>query len=317
MRIEVGSSLPRGRVAAARVAAVLGVLLAVAGGAASAQQQLGQKVLGAAGINAGIQADSGLYLIDRFLRYSADRLLDREGRRVPIEGLDVDARANAIGAALTLKPRGWPFVTVAAGVPLAKISLNSDDPRVSLDRQGLGDLIVQPLKLGWRWSGADAVAAYTFYAPTGRFEPRRGGVGRGFWTHQFSLGGGVFRNRPRAWRASALASYDLNMRKRGIDIRRGNTIQVQGGAGVGVLRVALVGVAGYALWQVSDDRGTDVPPALRGLRTRVYALGPELNVVIPRLRLAGELRVEREFGVRARMQGQVLVAGITYQAWRA
>jgi hypothetical protein len=48
----------------------------------------------------------------------------------------------------------------------------------------------------------------------------------------------------------------------------------------------------------------------------VYALGPELNVTIPRLRLRGELRGEWEFGVKARTQGRVLVAGVTYQAWR-
>ncbi|HET9983277.1 MAG TPA: transporter [Longimicrobiales bacterium] len=315
MRIIVGErSLPRGGADAARVVALLGVLLLAA--APARAQQLGQKVLGGVGIGAGLQPDSGLYIIDRFLYYAADRLRDREGRVVPIRGLDIDAYGNAFGASLTVKPRGAPFLNFAAAAPLARISLSSTDPRTAIDRAGLGDMTVQPLKLGWRWRGGDVVAAYTFYAPTGRFEPRGGGVGRGFWTHQFSVGGAAFRKRERPWRASALASYDLNLRKRGIDIRRGNSLQVQGGAGVGILRVAVVGVAGYAFWQVSDDRGTDVPPALRGLRTRVYALGPELDVAIPRLRLQGEVRAEWEFGVKARTQGHVLVAGLTYQAWR-
>lgn len=50
----------------------------------------------------------------------------------------------------------------------------------SVDKYGLGDIYVPPLKLGWKLSRLDLVAGYAFDAPTGRFEPdARGGVGRG------------------------------------------------------------------------------------------------------------------------------------------
>lgn len=64
-------------------------------------------------------------------------------------------------------------------------------------------------------------------------------------------------------RVSALASYDVNSRKRGIDITRGNTLQVQGGGGFPVAKVLTMGLAGYALWQVTDDRGTALPQVVR------------------------------------------------------
>jgi hypothetical protein len=219
-----------------------------------------------------------------------------------------------LGGSLTLKPGHAPYLTIAGGVPLASISISSDHPLTSIDRSGLGDAFVQPLRIGWRFSRYDISAGYTFYAPTGRFEPRGGGgIGRGFWTHQISAGGAVF-NKTRQWRASALASYDINGWKRGIDIKRGNTLQVQGGAGV-TLSGVLVGAAGFALWQVTDDLGADLPPALRGLRTRGYALGPELGVAIVPMRLHAELRLQREFAARTRPEGYVLVAGLTYRAW--
>src|SRR5690606_1865664 len=44
-------------------------------------------------------------------------------------------------------------------------------------------------------------------------------------------GASMFFDSERRFRISALASYDLNHRKLGVDIRRGDTVQVQGGVG--------------------------------------------------------------------------------------
>jgi hypothetical protein len=289
---------------------------ALAGESAAAQQQLGTKIMGGLGIDAGTQGPPGLYVLDRALEFEASRVRDRNGATLPIKGLDILARGNAIGVGYTFAPRSSPYLTVAASVPLAHVSVNSDEPVASLDRWGLGDMFVQPIKAGWRNARYDAVMAYDFFAPTGKFEPRRGvGVGRGYWTHQFSLGGAVYSDTTRAIRASALMSYDLNEKMRGIDITRGNMLDVQGGAGVTVRRIWVVGLAGYALRQVRDDRGADLPPALTGLRTRTYGLGPEIDVVIPSIGLRAELRYEWDLGTRARPQGEVLVAGLGYRAW--
>jgi hypothetical protein len=299
---------------------ILGLILLAAAHltAGDAQaQNLGHKLLGGVGIDAGVQPERGFYLIDRFVRYDASQLRDRNGALVPIRGLDIDVIANTFGAALTLKPKRGPYLGFAFGLPLADISLNVEDPRVSVDRSGFGDIFVQPLMLGTRSEHADLVAAYAFYAPTGHFEPRgAGGVGRGFWSHQFSLGGAIFVSRERQIRASALLSYDLNQRKRGIAIRRGNTLQVQGGAGLRLHNVVDLGLAGFALWQVTDDSGADLPPQLRGARDRVYGLGPEVNVLIPALRMRLGLRAEWDLGVRSRPQGRIIVAGITVAVWR-
>jgi len=280
-------------------------------------QQLGQKLLGGIGIDAGTQPMPGLYVIDRFGYFSSGTVRDQRGDEVPIRGLDIDAYGNVFGLSLTVKPRRGPFLTFGFGAPLAKLSVNSVDPRVSLDRMGLGDVFVQPLKLGWKGRNVDVVTSYSAYIPTGRFEPRSvGGIGRGHWTHEFSIGSAVYLSRDRLTRMSALVSLDLNTKKRDIDIRRGNTIHVQGGVGVSMPANITVGVAGFALWQVSDDSGADIPPTLRGLRTRAFGAGPEIDVVIPKLGTRAELRYETEFGVRSRFEGGILVVGIAYQAWR-
>jgi len=155
-------------------------------------QELGNKVLGTLGLLAGSQPGIGVYVANRFLDYRANDLIDRNGHRIPV-GLDLDAVANALGVQVTRKlPWGSAYLNASLSVPAARVSLHTERPEVGIDRSGFGDLYVQPLKLGRKLSQIDIVAGYSFYIPTGRFTPRaRDGVGRGYWTHQFSRGGAV------------------------------------------------------------------------------------------------------------------------------
>ncbi|HEU4994711.1 MAG TPA: transporter [Gemmatimonadaceae bacterium] len=281
-----------------------------------AQQQLGTKIMGGLGIDAGTQGPPGLYIIDRFLEFRSDKARDRNGNVLPIAGLDILVRGNALGAAYTVALPTGPLLTFGASLPWARVSVNSDEPLVSIDRLGVGDIFVQPFKIGAKQERYDVVAAYALFAPTGKFEPKSGiGAGRGHWTHQFSVGGAAYARANRARRASALLSYEINGKKRGIELWRGSILHIQGGAGTPIYQGIVLGVAGYGLRQVSDDRGAALPPRIKGARTRAYGLGPEVDFVIPQFRLRGDIRYEWDFGVRARPQGRVLAVGLAYRAW--
>lgn len=284
---------------------------------AHAQQDLGHKILGTLGIDAAVQRDTGLYVADRLVYYHANEVFDRNGDEVPI-GLNLDAVANALGVGLSLEVPGLhTFYNAAIGVPIAGVHANTAQPQASVDRYGFGDLFVQPLGLGWRLRRADVVTGYSFYAPTGQATlGGSGGVGRGYWTHQLSLGGTLFFDDRRSWRLSALGSYNLNQRKRNIDITRGDTIQVQGGIGGGVHPLVAVGVAGYALWQVTDDTGSDLPAVLRGARDRTWGLGPEVSVLLPPIRSRFTVRYTHDISVRSRPRGGLLSLEFTWAAWR-
>lgn len=281
-------------------------------------QDLGHRVPGVLGIDTGVQGPAGLSIPYRFLYFHAGTLRDRHGARVPIRGLDLDALVNVFGLSLTLKPGGWPYLSVAFAAPLAHVSVDSETPRTGIDRYGFADLYIQPLKAGWRFRYLDLVTSYALYAPTGRFSlTGKGGVGSGAWSHQFSLGGAVFLDPIlRQRRGSLLASYFINNRKRGVDIKRGDFLQLQGGVALLTIAPVTVGVAGYALWQTTDDSGSELPPALRGARDRVYGLGPEVVIVVPALRLRIDARYEWDFGVRARPQGSIFVVGVTALVWQ-
>ncbi len=281
-------------------------------------QQLGYKLLGGAGIDAGVQASPGFTLMSQSLRYDANQLRDRQGNVVPIGGLDISGTGSAFGVSYTGKPKRAPYLSFALGIPVASIHVNSDAPAASLNGYGFADLFVQPIKVGWRERRFDVVAGYMVYIPTGHFEPKTGvSPGQGYWTHQLSAGGALYLDSTRGSRISALASYDQNTRTRDVDVRRGNMFQVQGGAGVNVRRFVMLGVAGYALWQVTPDRGTDIPPSLLGQRSRVYGVGPEVDVTIPSWRVYVPLRVEQEFGVTSRPKGRVIALGVYWHPSRA
>ncbi len=292
------------------------IVIALIGTAPAGAQELGHKALGTLGLLAGSQPGSGLYVIDRLVFYSANDVIDRNGRPIPV-GLDLNAVANATGLQVTFKlPRDSMYMNASLGIPAAHIHLQTARPEASVDTFGFGDIYAQPVKIGWKMTQMDIVSGYAVYIPTGLYTPRASGsIGRGQWTHEFSLGSAVYFDRARTWHISALASYDLNQRKQGIDITRGDTFQFQGGAGK-TLRSVEVGLAGYALWQVRDDRGADLPEPLRGARDRAFGLGPEIDFNIAPIRSRITVRYCRDIVVNARPSGQVLVFGLTVLARR-
>jgi hypothetical protein len=200
------------------------------------------------------------------------------------------------------------------GGPIAQVKLNIENrPELGLDRFGLADFYIEPLQLGWRKQRFDLITSYGIYLPTSKSQLAGGsGVSSGQVTHEFSGGGAVY-SKDRNQFLTALASYQLNTRQRGIDITRGDQVQIQGGIGTELFgQLAEAGMAGYALWQVRADRGSQLPPVLAGLNDQVYGLGPEGAILIKPIRAQVRVRYEWDFGVRARPQGRIFVAEIYF-----
>lgn len=295
---------------------LVGVLLP---GKAAKAQDLGHRLLGTLGLDAGAQTEPGLYVGDRIVYYHANRARDRAGNLLPLEGFALDALANAIGVVGTIElPWANTYLTASLGLPLARLKVNRDNPEVRVDSFGLTDVYLKPLQVGWRASGFNVVVSYGLYIPTGRFRlEEQGRLSSGQFTHQLSAGGRVSFDRDKRWFFSVLATYELNTRKLGLDLTRGDTVQLQGGTGVRLARIVELGLAGYALWQVRDDRGADLPPALRGAREQAYGLGPEISVTLRAIGANLRLRYVWDLAARTRPEGRILVLGVSFTAWRS
>jgi hypothetical protein len=286
----------------------------------TAAQDLGHKLPGLIGLDAGRIPEPGLYLVDRVVYYRANELRDQNGSLIPIGNLRLRGLSNAVGISYTVNLKQSSMsLTVTAAAPVARLRLNIPDrPDVSFDRSGLADAYIQPVRLGWRGDRFDVVSSYAIYLPTDLFPLAGGkGVSSGHVTHEFSAGGSIYANTNRDVFVTALASYDLNLRKRGIDITRGDTFQIQGGVGLDFLdQVIEVGAAGHGLWQVRPDRGADLPPILRDAGDRVYGVGPEIAVLIKAIRSQIRVRYEWDLGVQSRPKGNVFSVGINFVVWR-
>jgi hypothetical protein len=284
-------------------------------------QNLGHKMPGLIGLDAGRIPEPGLYLVDRLVTYTADEIRDRNGTAINVPNLQLSALSNAAGLSYTMKLSGRPlFLTLTGAAPVARFRLNvSDRPEASFDRFGLADIYIQPARLGWRQERFDVVASYALYLPTGDFPlAGSGGLSSGHITHEFSVGGTLYGRSDRHSFVTALASYDLNRRKRNVDITRGDTFQIQGGVGVSRFNRTLeAGLAAHALWQVRDDRGADVPAILQGARDRVLGLGPEVAVLIRPIRSQIRVRYVWDVGVRSRPVGALFIVGLNFVIWHA
>lgn len=281
-------------------------------------QDLGHRIMGTLGLDAGSQPPTGVYVVSRVGYYRARRLRDRVGAIAPVEGFELDALSAGVGIAATLEiPEIGTYVSAAAAFPFAAVWVSAERPQASLDTWGLGDVYVEPLRLGWRLDQLDLIVLYGLYIPTDVYELGSGSVSRGHFVHQLSAGGTVYFDDERAWRFSVVASYDLNETKQGVDITRGDAVHVQGGVGGTFLGVVDLGIVGYALWQVRDDRGSELPPVLAGARDQTFGLGAEVGVRIPSVRLRLGLRWARDvgLGVESRPEGQIVLLSVTWAAW--
>ncbi len=286
-------------------------------GRARAQEQVGHKIMGSLGLQAGSQAPTGLYLVDQFAYYHSNEVVDRNGHALPV-GLDADALANGLGASVSLElPRIATFVNASVSVPFVYLDASTQTPRLSVEPRGVGDLYFQPLKLGWRPGPVELVAGYAFYAPTGSFDDEgTTGLGRSQWTQEFSVGGTFHFGSSRSVTLSALTSFDIYGTKIGTNLRRGDTVQIQGGLGATVLPLVDIGIAGYGLWQVTDYGGTSLPVGLRGARDRDFGVGPEIDLTVPSALGRLTLRYTHDITGQTRPLGGLVVVGWAARLWR-
>ena len=130
------------------------------------------------------------------------------------------------------------------------------------------------------------------------------------------MGETLYFDSGRTWQFSALASLSLNQKKLGIDITRGDTVQIQGGVGKVCFRIVDVGLVGAAYWQVRDNRGLQLPPVLQVRATASMASGAELDVTMP-IRGRAILRYAHDLGSQTRPEGQLFLFGLNFTAWQA
>ncbi len=180
----------------------------------------------------------------------------------------------------------------------------------------IGDIYVEPINLGWHLPQLDVLATFGFFAPAGSYDSSdaiNNGLGR--WAEMFGLGAVVYLDAARSWSVSAMTRYLTHQKQEGADVRVGDDFLIEWGVGKTfrpdswkpyVVQLD-TGVVGYAQWQVTDNRGSAIPVALRGIKSNIFAVGPEIAATTKYGRFFA--RYEFEFGAQNAPQGQVFFFG--------
>jgi len=308
--------------------AVLAILtLAALGSTRPAQAQLkGHYIPGFTGMQNGSQAPPGISLFAPVYFFTTDTLKNDDG-----ETLGAHPRVNASFVGLGV---AWVTNVELLGgklggnvVPVAfiksRIEANSLDVPGSFQ---FTDLLVTPIQLGWTKPRADFVFDYTLFMPTGTWE--EGGTdnsGLGMWSNTFQAGTTLRLDDKHAWTTSMLASYEIHTHKKDSDIKVGDILTLEGGTGKSfykkvegtpIPQITTVGLAYYAQFKVTADQGSG-PVAdrlLAGRKDRVFGVGVEGNLFLPKAKLLLGLRFIPEFGARNRTQGYTFLLSIGYEA---
>ena len=268
-----------------------------------AQQETSHYPAGAEGLKGASLPPPGKYLKWYNIYYAANTIRDRNGKDAGA-GLDLDVFATV--------PRYiWMTDEKVLGadygmdiaVPFLNVDLKVDAAGVSDSTFGLGDILVEPAVLGWHTDRWDVAAAAGVWAPTGRFSLQdAANPGKGFWTGMFTLGGTYYFDDEKTWHLSALGRYEINSRKKKIDIQPGDDFHIEWGLGKTVLPGLDAGITAYTHWQVTDDRGSAVTYDA-SVHDRFYPIGPEIVYFHEPAKLFVSFRYQKEFGVVDRPEG--------------
>jgi hypothetical protein len=300
-------------------------MLSVVLGAGAQAQLKGHYVPGFAGLQSGTQPPPGISVFLPVYFYTTDDIRNDDG-----ESIGANPRVNAsflgpgIAVVTNLTILGANFGASIAPINFIKSRIEGN----SLDVPGsfaFTDMFVQPIQLGWEKARADFVAGYSFFAPTGKWE--LGGddnAGLGMWSNLFQAGTTLHLDTKHEWTLSALGSYETHSHKKDTDIKVGDILTVEGGLGKSFIKVAMmggkpvpslitsVGLAYYGQFKATSDKASVITPLLEGSKDRVYGVGLEGSVIIPKSSMVYGLRIEPEFGARNRTQGWTFLFTVAY-----
>jgi hypothetical protein len=275
------------------------------------------------GVNSGTQAGPGIYIAIPFAQWNADHIKDADGNTRlggQFEGIDIRAVFPTIIVVTPKKLLGANYGFMVAP-PFSTIRPERAGLEPVQPDWGFNDTYVVPLHLGWHQSRADFVAAYGFFAPTGRYSAgANDNVGLGMWSHELQAGTTVYLDSAKKFTAATTAFLELHSNKKDQDLKVGTLLTLEGGVAYNVPKIGgAFGVGYYLQHKLSNDSGADVPEtALRALnlygKNHLFGIGPDVTMAI--FQRGGTIglvnvRYPWESGGRSSFQGSTFVVGLT------
>jgi hypothetical protein len=306
------------------IAAIVAGVLLGSGRDAFAQLK-GHYIPGFTGLENGSQPPPSVSVAVPIYFYPTDTIKDDDGNPF---GAHPSITASFTGAALALVTNAKLFgghVGVQV-IPVAFIKSRIES--ASLDVPGsvaFTDIYIQPVWLGWHTTRADYTVGWGFFAPTGKWEAgSTDNAGLGMWSNDFQAGTTVHLDDAHAWTTSVLTTYEIHSTKTDSTLKAGDLLTLEGGTGKSfykpvqgtpIPRIITVGPVYYGQFKVSADSGVGplADVLLAGHKDRVFGIGGEASIFLPKPKLLIDVRAVPEFGARNRTQGLTFLLSLGWQ----
>lgn len=238
-------------------------------------------------------------------RYTADRLFDGSGLQpLPQFALKVEAAALRIDWVKPVSVLGadrWGTLFVLPRLDL-DLSL-SPAPGVSVKghKHGWGDLTIGN-GLHWKYPNFDLINSIDVALPVGSYDARDPvNPGQNRWVLRLCHMG-TWQPTP-AWDVSYRLNWDYNFENPDTHYRSGQTLYLNWAAGWKTSPPLTIGLAGYFLRQLTDDRQGGHVVGPDGNRVRVDGLGPCVKYFLPN-HVMLTAKYYREFNARNHPAGE-------------
>ena len=227
---------------------------------------------------AGAAPPPGSYYVNYFGYYTAS-LRDGSGRKALLSGATPTVSAMFDALRFVQITRYKVLGADYGAHVIVPVVHQSVDMNGTAAYSGVGDVIVNPVILGWHGSAWHAVAAVDVFLPTGHYDKSdaRVSIGANYYSFDPLI---AFTYYPKSgWEGSAKLMYNLKTTNLATNYHSGQEFHADfaGGKHLGNW---MAGATGYALMQTTDDTvNGQVAPAAAGLwdgghRGAVFAIGP-------------------------------------------
>lgn len=252
-------------------------------------------ILGAEGFFAGALPPPGFHALSYTLLYTADELKGKNGGEVdapPFSDFQAWAYAEVLRGIYVSKMEifganpAWHVV-----VPVVHKHQGSDFFEDSMD--GVGDIYVSPLILGWHKPPFHWVAGLDVIVPTGHYSSTDiTTIGNNHWTFEPAFA--VSYIDDNGITASTKLMFDFHSTDPALDYREGDQFHLDYHAGYrfGKDREWQAGVSGYYLVNVQDDK--QAGHRIDDSKEQVFAIGPSVAYMKGPLSIEAKCLIETD-----------------------
>jgi hypothetical protein len=232
----------------------------------------------------------GDYLINYANLYTADSLNDGDGHS-SVPNFSIDAYSDVFRY-IHVTDRKIFGATWAQQVFVPVVDLTVHAAGQRDHHFGIGDVIVDPIILGWHFKNNwHVVAALDTWVPIGSYNRSDlANIGRNYWTFEPVLTASHF-NPAGGPEVSVKLMYDFNTRNKATDYHSGQEFHT-GFAAAYNFNPITVGMNGYYYKQTTDDKQNGVRVGDDGYRGEALALGPVIRYQVGKVPISFQYQHE-------------------------